>query len=105
MRHGIAQKIGGGRVEISATREGDELCLVVRDTGPGLSPDTRAALDTGVGLTNTRSRLQHLFGDRHRFEFQQPAGGGLAVKISIPFALHPESRPDRDTDTDMESVA
>ncbi len=105
VRHGIAQKIGGGRVEISATREGDELCLVVRDTGPGLSPDTRAALDTGVGLTNTRSRLQHLFGDRHRFEFQQPAGGGLAVKISIPFALHPESRPDRDTDTDMESVA
>ena len=105
VRHGIAQKIGGGRVEISATREGDELCLVVRDTGPGLSPDKRTALDTGVGLTNTRSRLQHLFGDRHRFEFHEPAGGGLAVKISIPFALDPESRPDSDTDTGMESVA
>lgn len=104
VRHGIAQKIGGGRVEISAKRAGDELCLVVRDTGPGLSADKRSGLSTGVGLTNTRSRLQHLFGDRHRFEFDEPAGGGLAVKISIPFALDPESRPDSDVDP-MESVA
>ena len=103
VRHGIAQKIGGGRVEISARRNGDALCLVVRDTGPGLSPEKRTALDTGVGLTNTRSRLRHLFGDRHTFEFHEPADGGLAVKISIPFALAPESRPD--TDAGMESVA
>ena len=92
-------------MEISATREGDELCLVVRDTGPGLSPGKRTALDTGVGLSNTRSRLQHLFGARHRFEFDEPADGGLAVKISIPFALDPESRPDSNSDTGMESVA
>ena len=105
VRHGIAQKIGGGRVEISARRDGDELVLVVRDTGPGLSPEKRTALYTGVGLANTRSRLQHLFGDRHRFEFDEPAGGGLAVRIAIPFALAPESRPDSDADPDMESVA
>ena len=101
VRHGIAQKIGGGRVEISARHDGDELVLVVRDTGPGLSAEKRTALRTGVGLSNTRSRLQHLFGDRHRFEFDEPAGGGLAVRIAIPFALDPESRPD----TNMESVA
>ena len=101
VRHGIAQKVGGGRVEISARREGDELVLVVRDTGPGLSAAKLTALNTGVGLTNTRSRLQHLFGDRHRFEFHEPPDGGLAVRISIPFSLDPESRPD----TDMESVA
>ena len=103
VRHGIAQKVGGGRVEISAKRDGDQLCLVVRDTGPGLSAGKRTALHSGVGLTNTRSRLQHLFGDRHTFEFHEPADGGLAVKISIPFALAPESRPD--TDAGMESVA
>jgi LytS/YehU family sensor histidine kinase len=101
VRHGIAQKIGGGRVEVSSKRQGDELYLVVRDTGPGLSPDKRTRLSTGVGLTNTRSRLQHLFGDRHRFEFQEPADGGLAVMIAIPFVLDPESRPD----ADMEIVA
>jgi len=105
IRHGIAKKIEGGRVEVSATRQGNDLCLAVRDTGPGLSADKRTALTTGVGLTNTRERLQHLFGERHRFEFHEPADGGLAVRIAIPFAVEPESNPDADTDTDMESVA
>ena len=99
IRHGIAQKVGGGRVEVTAKRIGDELNLTVQDTGPGLSH--MSALNKGVGLTNTRSRLEHLFGSRHRLEFQQPDEGGLVVKIVIPFALDPESRPD----THMESVA
>jgi signal transduction histidine kinase len=101
IRHGIAQKVGGGRVEIAARRQGSDLVLVVRDTGPGLSAATLTALNTGVGLTNTRSRLQHMFGDRHRFEFHEPPDGGLAVRIAIPFVVVPESRPD----SDMESVA
>jgi sensor histidine kinase YesM len=101
IRHGIAKKIDGGRVEVSARRQGDDLCLIVRDTGPGLSATQRSELNTGVGLTNTRSRLEHLFGNRHTFEFQEPPGGGLAVKIVIPFTVDPDSRPD----ADMESVA
>jgi signal transduction histidine kinase len=95
IRHGIAKKIDGGRVEIRARRDGDNLALTVRDTGPGLSAGVQHALQTGVGLSNTRSRLQQLFGDRHRFEFHQPPDGGLAVQIVIPFTLDP----------DMESVA
>ena len=35
IRHGIAQKVGGGLLEIRATRESGELCLLVRDNGPG----------------------------------------------------------------------
>ena len=66
----------------------------MRDTGPGLSAATMTALNTGVGLTNTRSRLEQLFGDRHRFEFHEPPDGGLAVKIRIPFVIHPDSHPD-----------
>jgi sensor histidine kinase YesM len=101
IRHGIARKVGGGRVEITARRDGDALCLMVRDTGPGLAEATLTGLSTGVGLANTRSRLQHLFGARHSLDFYEPPGGGLAVKIVIPFALDPQSHPD----TGMESVA
>lgn len=101
LRHGIGQKIGGGIVEIRAAREGDDLCLLVRDTGPGLSAAKLSALNTGVGLSNTRSRLEELFPARHRFEFHEPGEGGLAVKIRIPFVIHPDSRPE----ADMESVA
>ena len=101
IRHGIAQKIGGGVLEIRATRAGQELSLLVRDTGPGLSAAKLSALNTGVGLTNTRSRLEELFPDRHRFEFHEPPEGGLAVSIVIPFVIHPGSNPD----VEMESVA
>ena len=101
IRHGIAQKVGGGLLEIRATREGDELCLLVRDTGPGLSAQKLTALNTGVGLTNTRSRLEELFPDRHRFEFHEPPEGGLAVEIGIPYVVHPDSNPG----VEMESVA
>jgi two-component system LytT family sensor kinase len=101
LRHGIGPKIGGGTVEIIAARDGDQLRLVVRDNGAGLSTDAMNAFNTGVGLSNTRSRLQHLYGDRHRFEFQTPPGGGLAVTIVIPFMLMSDSR----LGTRMESVA
>ncbi len=43
-------------------------------------------LNLGIGLSNTRSRLDHLYGSLHRFEFRQPAEGGLLVCIAIPIA-------------------
>ena len=101
IRHGIARKIGGGRVDITARRDGDDLCLVVRDTGPGLAEAKLTSLSKGVGLASTRSRLQHLFGERHSLHFSEPPDGGLAVKIVIPFTIHPQLHPD----TGMESVA
>jgi sensor histidine kinase YesM len=104
LRHGIGPKIGGGRVDISARREGGDLWLEVRDNGVGLTTD---AFHNGVGLTNTRSRLEHLYGDRYRFECQTPPGGGLLVTVVIPYTCEgteqsPAVGPDR---PDMESVA
>ena len=98
IRHGIATKIGGGQVDILASLAGANLVLVVRDDGPGLSQAKLDAFNTGVGLTNTRSRLEHLYGTRHQFEFQEPAGGGLAVTMVIPFS------PDVDTSHVVEFV-
>jgi len=90
IRHGIAPKVGGGRVDITARRDGESLVLSVRDDGPGLSKAKRDALNTGVGLSNTRSRLEHLYRDRYRFEFDEPPGGGLAVTVVIPFVTAAE---------------
>jgi signal transduction histidine kinase len=87
VRHGIAPKVGGGRIDIAARREADRLHLTIRDDGFGLPADTLQAFNRGVGLSNTRSRLEHLYGGRHRFEFHRPAGGGLEVTIVIPFSL------------------
>jgi hypothetical protein len=101
VRHGIAPKIGGGRVEIVARAEGGELHLVVRDDGFGPPGNAAASVGKGVGLTNTRSRLEHLYGSHHRLEFERPAGGGLAVTIVIPLVLERQSPGG----SSMESVA
>ncbi len=60
IRHGIARDADAGRLEVSATHEGGRLLLRVADDGPGLGP---APVVEGIGLTNTRERLRHLFGD------------------------------------------
>jgi two-component system, LytTR family, sensor kinase len=104
LRHGIGPKIGGGRVDIIARRDGQDLWLEVRDNGVGLTSD---AFHKGVGLTNTRSRLENLYGDRYRFECHTPPGGGLLVTVVIPFSAEGKGQslalgPDR---SDMESVA
>jgi LytS/YehU family sensor histidine kinase len=90
LRHGIGPKVGGGRVEVRAHHNGEWLQLVVQDDGYGVPPDKLDAFNTGVGLSNTRSRLEHLYPGNHTFEFQTPAGGGLAVTIVIPFAVDAE---------------
>lgn len=51
--HGIEPQLRGGRIDISAQREGERLELTVRDDGPGLAP----GWTEGVGLANTRRRL------------------------------------------------
>ena len=82
-------------VDVNARQVGGGLVLTVRDNGVGVSPDKLNAFHSGVGLSNTRSRLENLYGDRHRFEFQTPPGGGLLVTIvdsSGRKSLKPEFR-------------
>ncbi len=89
IRHGIAERIEPGKVEISASRgPGDRLQLEIRDDGRGLNGDSASAR-RGVGLTNIRSRLEQLYGGEHRFTLENQAVGGVLVGISLPF------RPDK----------
>jgi len=85
IRHAIAARVEGGLIEIRARRSQDDLILDVRDNGPGLTAPRPQQGGAGVGLANTRSRLEHLYGARQRLQFEQPAGGGLAVIVTIPF--------------------
>ena len=83
IKHGIAPMTGGGLVEIAVRVEGGCLWMQVRDSGSGLSESALSALEKGIGLSNTRARLECLYGSSHRFEFSN-ASGGLAVRIVIP---------------------
>ena len=75
-----------GQIAVRARINGAMLELDVQDNGVGLSAARLTDFNRGVGLSNTRSRLDHLYGSLHRFEFRQPAEGGLLVCIAIPMA-------------------
>jgi signal transduction histidine kinase len=84
IRHGIAPRAEPGRIEIHARREQEWLKVQVRDDGPGLAGD-RMLFKEGVGLANTRARLQQLYGPAHRFELSNGSDRGLTVLVLIPF--------------------
>jgi signal transduction histidine kinase len=84
IRHGVAPRPAGGRVEVrSRLREG-ALHLEVRDDGPGLPPEGAGECREGVGLANTRARLRHLYGPDHSLELNN-GGTGVVVTLAIPF--------------------
>jgi signal transduction histidine kinase len=91
VRHGIAQTVAGGRVEIAArVEDGATLALEVRDTGRGLPPGwTPDAV--GVGLSNVRSRLEQVYRGAHSLQVDGFPGGGVRVRLRLPLvpAGHP----------------
>lgn len=83
VRHGVAPRTEAGRIQIRAWRENGDLRLEVRDDGPGL-PEPQKLL-SGIGLSNTRARLERLHGSRQRFELANAPRGGLVVRLTLPF--------------------
>lgn len=85
IKHGVSAQPGAGSVEISARRVDGMLVLTVRDDGPGLVESPRTG-GSGLGLANTRERLQQLYGDDHRFTLENADSGGVEVTLGLPFS-------------------
>lgn len=90
LRHGIAQRPGPGLLCIAAKRDGDRLELTVRDSGRGLATANGRGLREGIGLSNTRARLEQLYG-RHEvaMELADVAAGGAQARVVLPFHESP----------------
>jgi signal transduction histidine kinase len=83
IRHGVEKMTEAGRIEIEATLEGDTLVLRVSDNGPGESavPDSERG---GVGLRNTRARLEQLYGAAGQFSFYRNAEELTVSEVRLP---------------------
>ncbi|MGH7566564.1 MAG: sensor histidine kinase [Gemmatimonadota bacterium] len=87
IRHGIAPLHKGGCVTVSASRKEGRLLLSVEDDGAGHGNGGQPR--EGVGLRNTRARLERLYPDSHDLTIEQPPAGGFRVRIAIPFSAVP----------------
>ena len=99
IEYGLAGDAGSTSVKIEVSRRGNDLLLELSDTGPGFALGVRKE---GIGLANTRARLQELYGNRCRFEYGNLPGGGASVRMSIPFRSNAAMEPDRVADNAYE---
>ncbi len=86
----------GGTLTISAKVHDKMLILQLSDNGPGLKNGQKSKKGPGgVGLKNTRQRLQQFYGDRQAFTLAPNDPSGLVVTINIPFETDEDtSNPD-----------
>jgi len=99
IRHGIEPRRGPGLISIQAKQEDKHLHLIVRDNGRGLPPgDSDNSGRRGIGLANTRARLQGLYGPNQRFNLGRAEPQGCLVDIHLPLHLEPVQIPTGSSD-------
>jgi hypothetical protein len=84
IKHGIAKRVQGGSIRISAFRTNGRLTLSVYNDGPKL----REGWDktrSGIGISNVQTRLQGLYGQEFDLSMRNHEPGGVEVWVSVPF--------------------
>lgn len=85
LRHGMKAGSSAMKLSIAAHHENGSLVLQVSDTGSGLGEiDPSKVFGRGLGLSNIRDRLAHLYGDRQQFSISNRANGGAEVTLRVP---------------------
>ncbi len=86
IKHGVSRRPGSSRVEISAFKDSDQLCIRVTNDN-GASYAVPGADRVGIGLDNTTSRLRILYGSDARLSIQKLTGERFQVEVRVPFRL------------------
>jgi two-component system, LytTR family, sensor kinase len=83
VRHGIGKHKQSDRISICASCVNGRLTLEVHNS-IGSMENSSTGPPRGIGLTNTRARLEQLYRHNYSFEITNREGGGVAVKLSFP---------------------
>ena len=89
VRHSIATRVEGGRVEIAASVEGETLKISVRDDGTASSRETGNG-GHGYGLRALRERLEAVYGKAASVETTN--SNGYEVTVTMPREAPERSR-------------
>lgn len=83
IRHGISERSSAGKIEIVASKRDSMLQIRISDNGEGLKESQRS----GVGITNTRTRLHQMYGDSQSLKLANAPDRGVVVTLEIPFEI------------------
>lgn len=88
VRHGLANVSSTGHLRISAHRANGKVVIEVEDNGPGYGNEAKPGktVHQGVGLANTKARLEQFYGGDFDFEITgKKDQSGTVVTIEVPF--------------------
>ena len=86
VKHGVERRTEGGRVIVEGARDGEALVLrVINDAPADPALVASAGSRIGVGIRNTRARLEQLYGTRQRFTLEHEAERGIVAEVRLPF--------------------
>jgi two-component system LytT family sensor kinase len=85
IKHGLARKVGGGRITIASALRSGRVVIEVRDDGLGMSEDRlETAWGRGIGLNNVNERLRTIYGATCQLRLSSAIGQGTSASIDIP---------------------
>ena len=94
IRHGIEPQRNPGLISIEAKQQNNHLHLIVRDNGKGFPPahshNSGRHASGGIGLANTKARLQALYGQNQNFSVANAEPQGCQIEIQLPFHMEPQ---------------
>ncbi len=94
IKHGVAARVEGGEIRVSAAARDGRLQIVTRSSGRlGSGPN-----DEGVGLRNARERLRLLYGGRGTLSLREESAGVVVAELGLPIEADREengARADR----------
>ncbi|MEW6982974.1 sensor histidine kinase [Colwelliaceae bacterium 6471] len=88
IKYAIAVQEQGGTIAVSVNKFGNDLLIEVADNGPGAEiKNGNLFRENGVGLANSRERLQALYGENYSLVVANNTPTGVKVNIRIPYEL------------------
>ncbi len=93
IRHGIARRAAPGHLVIRARLEEHRLRIEIADNGVGLPEGFESNGHQGLGLSNTRSRLHQLYGERASLAVRNRLTGGVVAVVTLPAEPDPATAP------------
>ena len=85
LKHGLAPKIGGGKIELRTVGRDGRLSIEIEDNGVGISEEKLPHVYVeGIGLSNVRERLRVLYGADFQLDIQSRLSEGTVIRIDIP---------------------
>ena len=94
IKHGLAPKVGEGRITIRSVRQNGHTIVDVIDNGVGVRAGNAERIRSGgIGLRNVNERLRVIYGANYQLQLDSVPGEGTCARIVIPELVVPARIP------------